>query len=183
MRLRLRPTSLMRTAMVYCPFRMDKQQSRTQFTKVTIAIAVNDLWTMKKLSVTPTICTGQGSNYPSCFVRLDMEDTKMEPWFQMVATIVCAVVASSGFWAYIQKRSEKKDVRTQMLIGLAHDRIIYSGMSYIERGWITQDEYENLHDYLYKPYEKMGGNGSAKKVMREINKLPIRKSTYIQENQ
>ena len=107
----------------------------------------------------------------------------MEPWFQMAATIVCAVVASSGFWAYIQKKSEKKDVRTQMLIGLAHDRIIYLGMSYIERGWITHDEYENLHDYLYKPYEEMGGNGSAKKVMQEINKLPIHKSTYIQENQ
>ena len=70
-----------------------------------------------------------------------------------------------------------------MLIDLAHDRIIYLGMSYIERGWITQDEYENLHDYLYKPYEEMGGNGSAKKVMQEINKLPIHKSTYIQENQ
>ena len=49
----------------------------------------------------------------------------MEPWFQMVVTIMCAVVASSGFWAYIQKKSEKKDVRTQMLIGLAHDRIIW----------------------------------------------------------
>ena len=107
----------------------------------------------------------------------------MEPWFQMVATIVCAVVASSGFWAYIQKRSEKKDVRTQMLIGLAHDRIVYLGMSYIDRGWITQDEYENLHDYLYKPYEKMGGNGSAKKVMSEVNKLRIHKSTYTQKNQ
>ena len=108
-----------------------------------------------------------------------MEDTKMEPWFQMVVTIVCAVVASSGFWAYIQKKSEKKDVRTQMLIGLAHDRIVYLGMSYIDRGWITQDEYENLHDYLYKPYEKMGGNGSAKKVMSEVHKLPIHKSTSV----
>lgn len=56
-------------------------------------------------------------------------------------------------------------------------------MSYIDRGWITQDEYENLHDYLYKPYEKMGGNGSAKKVMSEVNKLPIHKSTYTQKNQ
>jgi hypothetical protein len=81
----------------------------------------------------------------------------MEPWFQMVATIVCAVIASSGFWAYIQKRGEKKDVKTQMLIGLAHDRIVYLGMCYIERGWITQDEYENLNDYLYKPYEKWVG--------------------------
>lgn len=97
----------------------------------------------------------------------------MESWMQMALTVVCAVIASSGFWAYIQKRSEKKDVKTQMLVGLAHDRILFLGMSYIERGSITRDEYENLYEYLYRPYEKMGGNGSAKRVMQEVNKLPI----------
>lgn len=97
---------------------------------------------------------------------------------QMVITIVCSVLASSGFWAYIQKRTEKNDVRTQMLIGLGHDRIISLGMQYIERGYITQDEYENLYDYLYKPYEKMGGNGSAKQVIEHVKKLPIRSSAY-----
>lgn len=102
----------------------------------------------------------------------------MEPWLQMVVTIVCAVIASSGFWAFIQRKNENKDVKSQMLIGLAHDRIIFLGMKYIERGWISQDEYENLHDYLYKPYEKLGGNGSAQKVMIEVNKLPIHTSTY-----
>lgn len=65
-----------------------------------------------------------------------------------------------------------------MLIGLAHDRIVYLGMSYIERGYITQDEYENLYEYLYKPYKAMGGNGSAKRVMDEVNALPIHKSSY-----
>lgn len=102
----------------------------------------------------------------------------MEPWLQMVVTIVCAVIASSGFWAFIQRKNENKDVKSQMLIGLAHDRIIFLGMKYIERGWISQDEYENLHDYLYKPYEKLGGNGSAQKVMIEVNKLPIHTLTY-----
>lgn len=102
----------------------------------------------------------------------------MEPWLQMVVTIVCAVIASSGFWAFIQRKNENKDVKSQMLIGLAHDRIIFLGMKYVERGWISQDEYENLHDYLYKPYEKLGGNGSAQKVMIEVNKLPIHTSTY-----
>lgn len=101
----------------------------------------------------------------------------MESWIQMVLTIVCAVIASSGFWAYIQKRSEKKDVKTRMLVGLAHDRILFLGMSYIERGSITRDEYENLYEYLYQPYEKMGGNGSAKRVMQEVNKLPIHNGT------
>lgn len=76
------------------------------------------------------------------------------------------------------KHSERNDVKTEMLIGLAHDRIMYLGMGYIERGWITQDEYENLYEYLYKPYEKMGGNGSAKRVMGEVDKLPIRKADF-----
>lgn len=97
----------------------------------------------------------------------------MNSWIQMVLTIIGAVLASSGFWAYIQKRSEKKDVKTRMLVGLAHDRILFLGMSYIDRGYITRDEYENLYEYLYQPYEKMGGNGSAKRVMQEVNKLPI----------
>lgn len=97
----------------------------------------------------------------------------MDSWIQMVVTVVCAVIASSGFWAYVQKRGEKKDVKTQMLVGLAHDRILFLGMSYVERGYITRDEYENLYEYLYQPYEKMGGNGSAKRVMQEVNKLPI----------
>lgn len=99
-------------------------------------------------------------------------------FIQMIITIVGSVIASSGFWSFIQKRSEKRDVRTKMLVGLAHDRIIYLGVSYIERGFITQDEYENLYEYLYKPYKDMGGNGSAKRVMDEVNKLPIHKVDF-----
>lgn len=113
---------------------------------------------------------------------------EIAPWLQSVVTILCAVLASSGFWAFLQKRAERKaaenkqtTVETQMLIGLAHDRIVYLGMVYIERGYITQDEYENLYEYLYKPYEKLGGNGSAKRIMTEVNKLPIHKSTYYTE--
>ena len=102
----------------------------------------------------------------------------MEQWFQILLTIFSSVLASSGLWAYITKRLEKKDVKTEMLIGLGHDRIMYLGMVYIERGYITSDEYENLYEYLYKPYEKMGGNGSAKRIMNEVNKLPIHKSQY-----
>lgn len=110
---------------------------------------------------------------------------EMEPWLQTLLTILGTILASSGFWAYIQERSKRKaaenkqnNLETQMLIGLAHDCIIYLGMVYVERGWISQDEYENLYEYLYKPYEKLGGNGSAKRIMMEVNKLPIHKSAY-----
>lgn len=89
-------------------------------------------------------------------------------------TVLCAVLASSGLWALIQKRMDSKDLKAKMLLGLAHDRIISLGMAYIERGSITSDEYENLNDYLYDPYEKLGGNGSAKRVMDEVKKLEIK---------
>lgn len=101
----------------------------------------------------------------------------MDEWIKMIITIVCSVIASSGFWAYLQKHLEKKDVKTEMLIGLGHDRIIDLGLCYIERGWVTQAEYENLKEYLFRPYEKMGANGSAKRIMQEVDKLEIRKPT------
>lgn len=99
----------------------------------------------------------------------------MEIVVQAIVTVVCSVLASSGLWAFLDKHSAKKDVKVDMLIGLAHDRILYLGMSYLERGdWITGDEYENLHDYLYTPYIELGGNGSARRVMLEVdNKLKI----------
>lgn len=99
-----------------------------------------------------------------------------DPWVKMVITIVGSVLASSGFWAFLQNRKDKNDSKKELLIGLAHDRIIYLGKSYIDRGYITMDEYENLNDYLYVPYAKNGGNGSAKRVMDEVNKLPIKKA-------
>lgn len=102
----------------------------------------------------------------------------MDSWIQVIITLVCSLAASSGFWAFVTMKLSRNDVKTQMLIGLAHDRIMYLGMGYIERGWITQDEYENLYEYLYKPYEKLGGNGSAKRVMGEVDKLPIRKADF-----
>lgn len=98
----------------------------------------------------------------------------MNSYFQMFLTIVASVVASSGFWALIQNRITRKDAHTQLLIGLAHDRIVELGMKYIERGYIYEDEYENLHDYLYVPYEAAGGNGSAKRVMEVVKKLPLK---------
>lgn len=97
----------------------------------------------------------------------------MSSWVQMALTVVCAVIASSGFWTYIQKRSEKKDVKTRMLVGLAHDRILFLGMNYVERGYITRDEYENLYEYLYRPYEKMDETDRAYLALQALHPLRL----------
>ena len=95
-------------------------------------------------------------------------------WPQVLASVLIAIFGSTGLWSFIATRRSKHDAKTRLLIGLAHDRIIYLGTKYIERGYITPDEYENLHDYLYQPYAENGGNGSAKRVMDMVRALPMK---------
>ena len=95
-----------------------------------------------------------------------------------VFSIITAVLASTGLWQLVIKiyDSKKKKLSNseKISLGVAHDRIMFLGQDYIERGSITPDEYENLHDFLYVPYRDMGGNGAAKRIMDEVEKLPIK---------
>ena len=81
-------------------------------------------------------------------------------------------MASSGLWAFLGNRFDKRSAERDLIIGIGHVELVYYGMQYIERGWITKDEYETLKE-LYDPYIKLGGNGSGKKIMAEVEKLPI----------
>lgn len=91
----------------------------------------------------------------------------------IIITILSTLLASTGFWAFVTKVLDKRSAKTKLLLGLAHGEIMSLGMMYINRGNITQGEYEDLYKYYYKPYKDMGGNGTAERLMREIDKLPI----------
>ena len=96
----------------------------------------------------------------------------------MERAIIIAAFASTGLWSVIsmlvQRYMERKSDYAMMMRGLGHDRICYLGECYIKRGCITRDEYENLVDYLYIPYKKLGGNGTAEKVINEVKQLPLK---------
>lgn len=97
----------------------------------------------------------------------------MEFWSQIILTIFTSVLASSGLWAFLSSRLERSSAEREILIGIGHIEIVFFGMQYIDRGYITKDEYDTLQE-LYKPYKKLGGNGSGTKIMNEIEKLPIK---------
>ncbi len=103
----------------------------------------------------------------------------------LVITIVGSIFASTGFWAFLSNLTERKSIKdnaqAQMLKGLGHDRICWLGQAYVKRGSITKDEYENLVEYLYVPYKALGGNGTAEKVIREVEKLPLTKEVLDNE--
>lgn len=96
-----------------------------------------------------------------------------------VLTIVTVVFASTGFWQYVTMRWERKhNSRTndqKLLMGLAYKTIIDLCHHYIAIGEIADDEYKELNQYLFQPYKAKGGNGTAARLIAEVEKLPIKK--------
>lgn len=52
--------------------------------------------------------------------------------------------------------------------------IVKVGLRFIQRGWVSRAEYHDYLTYLVEPYEGMGGNGTADKIFKEVQKLPIK---------
>ena len=91
-----------------------------------------------------------------------------------IISAAAAVLASTGFWAYVTKRVDHNNAEKKLLLGLAHDRLIDLSTKYIHRGFISHEELEDLHHYLYEPYRAKGGNGTVEKMMRKVDELPVK---------
>lgn len=100
----------------------------------------------------------------------------MNQWLPLVFTSVVSVLASSGFWAYVQSRSVKTKAINRLILGLAYDKVVTLGMMYIEAGSLTRDQYEDFRLYFYEPYREAGGNGIAERIMTEVSQLPLRQN-------
>lgn len=100
-------------------------------------------------------------------------------WLDIIVTVFIATLASTGFWSFIQSKSNKKSNTDELILGLAHDRIVSLGSEYLKRGWISNYEYDNFIKYLYDPYKEFGGNGLAEKIKNEVEELPIRISDML----
>lgn len=92
---------------------------------------------------------------------------------QNLITVITAVLSAGGLWSYLAKRPRKKSDETQILLGLAQERIVALGKKYIKRGWIDHDEYHQFLTYLYFPYRNLGGNGMGEKIFKDVTNLPM----------
>ena len=96
-----------------------------------------------------------------------------------VTAITVAVFASTGFWTFLwqvlSSRQKAKTADSRLLLGLAYRSICQLCGHYIERGWLSKDEYEDLYKYLYAPYRDAGGDGTCERLMAEVQKLPIKR--------
>lgn len=98
----------------------------------------------------------------------------MDPVTAFLAILGGFLAGSGSFWVYLKGRYQKKDANSALIMGLAHDKIIYLCIKYIEKGFVTKDEYEDLIKYFWEPYKALGGNGTVTRIMEMVMALPLR---------
>lgn len=103
-----------------------------------------------------------------------------EVWFRVITIIVGSGGLSGGLWAYLQRRDTKKNASTKLMMGLAYANLMSLGQMYIDRGWVTKDEFEDYQKYFFTPYKDLGGNGVAERMMEGVHGLPMRSNYAFQ---
>lgn len=115
---------------------------------------------------------------------------------QFLVSITATVFASSGFFQLLmliyQSREKEKDRKRleetqkklinvqdfnalcRCVTGIAMFRITMEAKRYIDKGYVTSEEYHTLKHNLYEPYVALGGNGLATKFMEEVEELPMK---------
>lgn len=101
----------------------------------------------------------------------------------MDKAIVVAIISSgalstliSGLFNLWQMRKKKQDGVREGIKILLYDRIKHLGKAYIERGYVTSDELEDLttmHEIYHDP-DGLNGNGFLDAIMRNVKALPIK---------
>lgn len=77
-----------------------------------------------------------------------------------------------GFWALVKTKTDRNGNSVKLLLSVSRNQLIALGRTYIERGYITMDEYEE-YEAEYKIYSTLGGNGLARRVFEQVDELPM----------
>lgn len=85
---------------------------------------------------------------------------------------VTALLGGSGIWAWAKAKGERSDAEEKLLLQVAKTQLVNQGRTYLKRGYITMDEYEE-YESEFKVYEALGGNGLARRVFKQVDDLPI----------
>lgn len=89
--------------------------------------------------------------------------------------IILAIFASTGFWAFVQalvlKRMDRRSAERAALLGLLHERLVDQCEVYLDKGYISEGQYRDLEEYIYKPYRALGGNGTGEEYMKRVQEL------------
>lgn len=94
-----------------------------------------------------------------------------------IGEVIIAVLGSGGLWTLIQAlinyKISKDSMEKQALKSLLRDAIFRRCEKALSNGEVSIGELENING-LYKPYKELGGNGTAKKLIEDVNDLEVK---------
>jgi len=99
----------------------------------------------------------------------------------MDATAIVVAVIGSGILntllvnivSTIKENRKNDDGVSKGLKVILKDRLRFLCISYINQGWIYEDELEDLIN-MHKSYKKLGGNGFLDELISKVSDLEIR---------
>lgn len=91
---------------------------------------------------------------------------------ELANPIITTLLGGSGVWAWVKSKSERNDASHSLLLEVSKTQLIALGRTYLARGYITMDEYEE-YESEYKLYHALGGNGLARRIFKQVDDLPI----------
>lgn len=104
----------------------------------------------------------------------------------MDKAIIIAIISSgalstliSGLFNIWQMRKKRRDGVREGIKILLYDRIKHLGKAYIERGYISAEELEDLttmHEIYHDP-DGLNGNGFLDAIMKNVKSLPMKGET------
>lgn len=80
-----------------------------------------------------------------------------------------------GIYSSVKGSKEQTENRFKRLesanVAILHDKIYKQCSQFLEEGWISIDDLENL-EYLWRGYRDLGGNGTGETLYKKVLKLP-----------
>ena len=86
--------------------------------------------------------------------------------------LLSAVLSSPGIWALVKTKTDNNNNVAKLILAVSKNQLITLGRTYLDRGYITMDEYEE-YEAEYRVYSALGGNGLARRVFEQVDDLPM----------
>ncbi|MBS5784592.1 MAG: hypothetical protein KID04_17180 [Clostridium sp.] len=102
-----------------------------------------------------------------------MRDWLIKYWMGVVFGAFTGAVsgAVAHLWKKQKAQQEQQGAMKDGMLALMHDRIFAIYAECQKKGYATVEDLRNL-EYLYKPYHKLGGNGTGTELYERIKKMP-----------
>lgn len=91
---------------------------------------------------------------------------------ELTNPLLSAIFGAPGIWAWVKTKADHDNNAVKLILSVSKNQLITLGRAYLERGYITMDEYEE-YEAEYQVYSSLGGNGLARRVFEQVDDLPM----------